>query len=223
MIPVSNQPQLVIFDCDGVLVDSELLAAEAMCDVYRAHDMTITPADIEVCIGMKQADILKTIAGNTGHVIPEEALAEFWPATRAVFARSLAPTEGVADFIAGLSVPVCVASSSAPERIAFSLERTGLRPLFGDALFSSTMVAHGKPAPDLFLLAAERMGAAPRDCVVIEDSPYGIMGAKRAGMTAIGFTGASHASDLMRGRLSAAEPHAMCSSWDEVRAQIAAA
>ena len=89
-------------------------------------------------------------------------------------------------------MPYCVASSSTPDQISRKLDLTGLLPRFGDNLFSATMVARGKPAPDLFLFAAREMGAAPERCLVVEDSPAGIAAALAAGMTAIGFCGGSH-------------------------------
>jgi HAD superfamily hydrolase (TIGR01509 family) len=100
--------------------------------------------------------------------------------------------DGVAEVLDRLKLPVCVASSSAPEQIRRKLELTGLLGLFGENLFSATMVARGKPAPDLFLYAAQQLATATDRCLVIEDSPAGIDAALAAGMTAIGFSGGSH-------------------------------
>jgi len=113
--------------------------------------------------------------------------------------HELRPVERVKEAIARLPRPICVASSSSPERIALSLEMTGLAPLFGAHVFSAEQVAHGKPAPDLFLLAARSMGVAPGETIVVEDSPAGVRAARRAGMGIIGFAGASHADqDLIK-------------------------
>lgn len=216
------QFELVIFDCDGVLVDSEPLAAEAMKRVYARRGMVLEPENIAAGVGMKQADILSLIGNATGHYLPDEALSELWPETRLVFGERLQPTPGVVDFLTRLDLPACVASSSTMERIAFSLSVTGLDRFFGEALFSSTMVARGKPAPDLFLHAAASMGADPSRCLVIEDSPYGVEGAKAAGMHVFGFAGGGHASAEMIERLAAAEPHAICKSWSQVEGALAA-
>jgi HAD superfamily hydrolase (TIGR01509 family) len=108
------------------------------------------------------------------------------------FGQSLVAIEGVAEALDSLRLPVCVASSSLPEQIRRKLELTGLLARFGEDLFSATMVARGKPAPDLFLYAAHQLAAAPDRCLVIEDSPLGIQAAIAAGMTAIGFCGGSH-------------------------------
>jgi HAD superfamily hydrolase (TIGR01509 family) len=117
------------------------------------------------------------------------------------FRQSLVAIEGVAEVLDRLRLPVCVASSSAPEQIRRKLEITALLGRFGDRLFSATMVARGKPAPDLLLYAAERLATAPDRCLVIEDSPTGIDAARAAGMTAIGFCGGSHCGPEHRARL----------------------
>ena len=109
------------------------------------------------------------------------------------FCQSLAAIDGVPEALEALRLPVCVASSSVPEQIRRKLELTGLLDRFGqNNLFSAAMVARGKPAPDLFLYAAQRLGAPPGRCLVIEDNPAGIEAACAAGMTAIGFCGGSH-------------------------------
>ena len=184
---------LIIFDCDGVLVDSEVLSIGAMCQVLNDAGVPATEAMIASCFGMKQADILLRVSEATETDIPEGVPERLWPATRAWFEQSLKPMPGVADFIGRLDgTQRCVASSSQPERIRVSLGLTGLDGLFGENIFSSSQVARGKPAPDLFLFAATKMGVAPERCLVIEDSIYGVQGARAAGMTAYGFGGGSH-------------------------------
>jgi len=184
--------QLVIFDCDGVLVDSEPLSA-------RAHEVVLKEAGIDLpaelfasCIGLKQTDIFARIEAAAGRKIPPEAIARLWPFTRELFETELRPTQGLPAFLAALPARRCVASSSHLERIELSLRLTGLDTAFGGNIFSSQMVARGKPAPDLFLFAAQKMGADPAACVVIEDAAPGIEGARAAGMTAIGYLGGRH-------------------------------
>ena len=111
----------------------------------------------------------------------------------AAFRRELAPIEGIAKTLQALGIPFCVASSSQLERVRLSLEVTGLLELFEGRMFSASMAAQGKPAPDLFLMAAKALGAKPSKCLVIEDSPAGVIAAQRAGMTVFGFLGGSHA------------------------------
>lgn len=191
--PPRDPPDLLVFDCDGVLVDSEVLAVDVFCEVLVAAGVPAVPAMIARCFGMKQADIIASVARDTGRPVPASVADDLWPATRRRFGTSLKPMPGVVRFLERLADrPRCVASSSSLERIRFSLAVTGLDRFFGDRVFSSQQVARGKPAPDLFLFAADRMGVAPARCVVIEDSVFGVEGARAANMRALGFTGGSH-------------------------------
>ena len=125
--------------------------------------------------------------------------------------------DGIAKAVAGLGKRVCVASSSQPERIRLSLSVTGLLDLFEPDIFSATMVERGKPAPDLFLLAAERMGVAPSACVVVEDSPAGIEAARRAGMRVIAFCGGGHAGPArLREQAMALSPSALIENMQDL-------
>jgi HAD superfamily hydrolase (TIGR01509 family) len=117
------------------------------------------------------------------------------------FRQSLRAIQGVAEMLDWLQLPICVASSSAPEQIRGKLELTGLLSRFGGNLFSATMVSRGKPAPDLFLFASQKLATLPERCLVIEDSPAGIDAAVAAGMTAMGFCGGSHCGLGHRDRL----------------------
>lgn len=212
---------LIIFDCDGVLVDSEPLATRALRDVLVAAGVPATDAMIARCFGMKQADILANVARDTGTAVPAEVADLLWPATRRVFEAELKPMPGVTRFLEAMgSGRRCVASSSSPERIRASLALTGLTGFFGDDVFSSRQVARGKPAPDLFLFAAERMGVDPERAVVIEDSVYGVMGARAAGMRALGFVGGGHIEAGHAERLLAAGADAVEPSWDALAARL---
>ncbi len=189
-------PQMIVFDCDGVLVDSEVLSIRAMTGVLNDAGVPVTYAMIARYFGMKQADILIKLAEETGANIGVDVAERIWPAIRELFEQELRPMPGVIEFLERHSkVKRCVASSSSPERIRNSLRLTGLRGYFGEDIFSSSQVARGKPAPDLFLFAAASMAVAPERCVVIEDSLAGIAGARAAGMTVFGFHGGSHCRD----------------------------
>lgn len=207
--------KLIIFDCDGVLVDSEPLAAEAYVRVYAKQGLPITPEIIAECVGMKQADIILRVEQLTGYSLPLAGEADVWPQTMAVFKEGLKPVPGIRAFLRNLTSPCCVASSSSIERIYFSLETTGLLEFFDPYIFSSSMVSRGKPAPDLFLFAADRMGIAPENCIVIEDSPFGVQGAVAAGMTVVGFTGGSHTTADHRDKLLEAGATFASSNWHE--------
>ncbi|TPM98279.1 HAD family phosphatase [Mesorhizobium sp. B2-1-3A] len=215
------RPRPIIFDCDGVLVDSEPLAARAYEHVYEKHGMPgVHGGIIAQCVGMKQSDIIVRIRELTGHQFPASADGDIWAETKVLFTEELKPTPGIAAFLETLEGDRCVASSSSVERINHSLAVTGLAHFFGDAIYSSSMVKNGKPAPDIFLFAAARLGANPADCIVIEDSPFGIQGAVAAGMTAIGYTGGGHTYAEHAARLTAAGADFVCADWHEVSRQL---
>jgi len=136
--------------------------------------------------------MLATIAREWGRALPSSYAAAVAARIARDYRSLLKPIPGVRAALAGLAWPLCVASSSAPAQIRLGLECAGLLDRFAANLFSAAMVARGKPAPDLFLYAAARMGAAPGRCVVVEDSTAGVAAARAAGMTALGFCGGSH-------------------------------
>lgn len=196
---------LLIFDCDGVLVDSELLANAALAELMSAlgHPMTTQQA-IENFAGRRLSDVLARAEALLARPIPADLGVQARERMLARFRRELKAIAGVREAIAALPYPRCVASSSTRGRLALSLEITGLAPLFGGNVFSADQVARGKPAPDLFLAAAHALGARPAHCIVIEDSPLGIQAAQAGGMRAIGFAGASHATDRLAEQLAQA-------------------
>ena len=149
--------------------------------------------------------------------VPPGTGEKVWPAARSVFEQALRPTDGIEAFLdATRSTPRCVASSSHPERIAHTLALTRLHDAFGSYLFSATQVARGKPEPDLFLYAAKSMGAAHERCLVTEDSRYGVAAARSAGMTAIGYTGASHVTAEHASALALAGTDTVQPDWRSV-------
>jgi HAD superfamily hydrolase (TIGR01509 family) len=184
---------LVIFDCDGVLIDSEKLVSRAHAEMLARCGYTITAEALqERFCGVSDAEMLARIARERGRALPVTYAEEVAARIARDYRASLAPIPGVRAALARLTLPVCVASSSLPAQLRLGLEVAGLLEFFEPHLFSATMVAHGKPAPDLFLYAAARMGAAPRRCLVVEDSMAGVTAARAAGMTALGFCGGSH-------------------------------
>jgi HAD superfamily hydrolase (TIGR01509 family) len=196
---------LIIVDCDGVLVDSEIIAHALLAQMMTelGHPMTTTEA-VQKFAGRGLVDTLSLIEVCLGRSIPDDLGERYGRLLLERLRRDLKPITGVKAAIAALPYRRCVASSSSLERIRLSLEATGLASLFGANIFSATQVAHGKPAPDLYLLAATRMGVAPEHCVVIEDSMLGVSAARAAGMRVIGFTGAAHATHDAAQRLTAA-------------------
>jgi HAD superfamily hydrolase (TIGR01509 family) len=213
------QGHLIVFDCDGVLVDSEPLSFEGHRRVFARHGAVLAETVFRRCIGRGEADILARIRELGGPVLPAGAERDLAPEIEALITDRLRPTTGVVEFLDRLPTQACVASSSDPERIRHSLTVTGLAGFFGDAVFSTTAVAHGKPAPDVFLLAAATLGVPPERCCVVEDSPAGVCGAVAAGMTALGFLGASTGADEA-GRLTEAGAATVCTDWPEVAAAL---
>ncbi len=209
----NSNVDLIIFDCDGVLVDSEMLSMRGYRDTLLAVGIDVAHDDLLDCIGLKQADIFNRVENLSGRSVSAETREGLWPRIRVLFEAELKPTAGLVEFLASLTTKVCVASSSDPGRLRVSLGLTGLADYFGDAVFSTQLVPHGKPAPDIFLFAAQRMGCDPARCLVIEDSAPGIRGAIAAGMTAIGYVGASHIRPGHAKLLSAAGATAICEDW----------
>lgn len=183
---------LVIFDCDGVLVDSEALSCRIDVELLRERGVSMTFEEMMGrFVGLSYETMVNQISSE--HAVMLEGF-ESESVRRFVHAieTELVPVNGIPAALAHLQTTACVASSSPMTRIRRSLEVTELLDFFAERIFSAQMVAAGKPAPDLFLLAAQQCGVAPRRCLVVEDSPHGIAAARAAGMMSIGFTGGSH-------------------------------
>jgi len=184
---------VIIFDCNGVLVDSEQIAAAAAADEFARAGIPIAPELVtRYFSGRRPADMLASIEAATRCKLPVNFSAALAAATLARLRAELRAMPHAAHALTWLRGPKCVASSSPPDRVQVSLETTGLAKFF-NFLFSASNVRNGKPAPDLFLHAAARMGVQAADCIVVEDSPAGVAAAAAAGMTALGFVGGSHA------------------------------
>jgi HAD superfamily hydrolase (TIGR01509 family) len=184
---------MIIFDCDGVLVDSEPIAAAVAAEALTRAGFAFTPDLVaRQFTGMSDADMLAAVEAAAGRQLPPDFAAALLSATNKRLQAELRPMPHAAEMLARLDRARCVASSSGLERVRLSLEVTGLIAFFAPHLYSASEVARGKPAPDLFLYAAENVGVAPSECVVVEDSESGVAAALAAGMTPIGFAGGSH-------------------------------
>jgi HAD superfamily hydrolase (TIGR01509 family) len=207
----------LIFDCDGVLVDSEVIAHQTLLDALAPLGFTMTLEEsFKVFAGRSLKDTLIVVERQLGRALPGDFLDRSRDLLFARFRAGLEPVAGIKDAIMALSYPRCVASSSATDRLHLALDVTGLAPLFGARVYSATQVARGKPAPDLFLFAADMMGAEPTQCIVIEDSSLGVEAGVAAGMRVIGFAGASHATDELARRLAAAGAHRVIRAMREL-------
>src|SRR4051812_10124168 len=184
---------LVIFDCDGVLVDSEPISLRCTAAALNRFGYPVDEDDVfDRFLGSSTASMVAAVEASLGRGLAPEALDDLRREILDAFGKELRAVPGVAKAVERLDRPFCVASSSIPERIRYSLRITGLLLLFEPDIFSATMVVHGKPAPDLFLLAAKRMKVEPASCIVVEDSIHGARAGKAAGMVVLGFTGGSH-------------------------------
>ena len=193
---IGRSGRLVIFDCDGVLVDSEILACDVQARAVTAYGLAMTGREVVArFLGMSAKDMRAALERDLGRPLPEDHETRCGEELFGLFRRELRPIPGIAEVVGAVVAAGdarCMASSSSPERIALALDVAGLHDLFRPHVFSSTMVARGKPAPDLFLHAAEQMGFLPERCIVVEDSVNGVKAARAAGMRAIGFLGGSH-------------------------------
>jgi HAD superfamily hydrolase (TIGR01509 family) len=209
---------LVIFDCDGVLVDSEVLASRAVAEALAAVGYPLAAETIaERFVGISDKDMYAVLESEMGRPLPAGFDADMRRRAALLFDEALQPMPGIEATLTAMSVAKCVASSSLPQSVLDKLRRTGLSPWFApEAVFSTASVARGKPAPDIFLLAAERLGAAPPRCVIVEDSPLGIAAAKAAGMKPFGFTGGSHCRAGHAVRLAAAGADRVFSNMREL-------
>jgi HAD superfamily hydrolase (TIGR01509 family) len=184
---------LVILDCDGVLVDSEVISTHTLLETLVAHGLPIDIAHVrENYLGRSSAAVAADYLRLTGQCLPDTFEADFIVRLFAAYRRDLVAMEGVKELIAAIPGRYCMATSSSIERATMSLEVTGLLPLFEGNIFCASMVANGKPAPDLFLHAARALAADPARCLVIEDSEVGLLAARNAGMTVWRFIGGSH-------------------------------
>ena len=213
-----GSPTHVIFDCDGVLVDSEAIAIRVEETLLGEAGFALSAAEIaERFVGLSYATMAAELEAQFGRALPDGLMAAVQSETMDRFPDELTEVPGIGNLLRGNALPRCVASSSNLDRIRLSLRLTGLAPMFEDDLiFSAQMVENGKPAPDLFLFAADKMSADPAKCVVVEDSPHGVTAGVAAGMTVIGLTAGGHASPALAQRLLDAGASTVASTTSEL-------
>ena len=196
---------MIIFDCNGVLVDSERVATAVASEELMRAGFGLTPEVIShYFTGRRPADMYRAIEQASGRLLPPDFMTRVTAATLKRFRQELRATSHVAYALSWLRGPKCVASSSPIDRIRASLDTTDLLRFFDPYLFSASDVRSGKPSPDIYLYVSQKMAVEPQDCIVIEDSPVGVTAAVAAGMTAVGFTGGSHAQGKLTDQLKAA-------------------
>jgi HAD superfamily hydrolase (TIGR01509 family) len=179
---------LVIFDCDGVLVDSEVITKRVFAGMLNELGVAITVEQtFEKFVGRSMAQCLEIIAGLLGRGVPEDFACQYQLRIAEVLKSELKAVPGIVEALDAIQAPYCVASNGSHEKMQITLGVTGLLPKFEDKMFSVAEVARGKPFPDIFLYAASRFGVAPSSCVVIEDTPTGVAAGVAAGMTVFGY------------------------------------
>jgi HAD superfamily hydrolase (TIGR01509 family) len=197
---MAGPAELVIFDCDGVLIDSERLAVKVDVQVLDELGWPMSEAEvIERFMGRSDREAKATIEAHLGRALPDDWQDRVKALCHETFAAELAPVEGVIEALDRIALPSCIASSATHEHLEYTLSLTGLYERFAGRIFSADDVARGKPAPDLFLHAAERMEADPANCVVIEDSRPGVEAARAAGMRVLAFAGGLSAAEALDG------------------------
>jgi len=215
-MPAHSKIDLVIFDCDGVLIDSEVISARMLVAELADRDVHITMDYVtHHFLGRSYPVVLQQIRDEFGVDLPPEFETRYRANLLSAFERDLRPISGVRAVIERLLPDYCLATSSSPPRLAKSLEITGLRDIFSGRTTTASEVSHGKPAPDLFLLAAQKRGADPANCLVIEDSENGVRAGLAAGMQVWRFIGGSHLKDLAGAENAAAGAAQVFASFEE--------
>lgn len=210
----------VLFDCDGVLVDSESIANRVWTAILAEHGLTLDAHDfLRRSVGTTLTALYEGLALDYRWTRPPTFDADLDARLAAAF-EGVPPVPGAAELLAALPIPFCVASNSREDRLHLKLGAAGLAPLLGDRVFHPGLVARGKPAPDLFLHAAAALGAAPARCLVVEDSVLGTRAGVAAGMTVWGFVGASHALPGLAGELRDEGAERVLASLAEVGAAL---
>ncbi|GAB3411678.1 HAD family hydrolase [Flindersiella endophytica] len=189
---------MLILDNDGVLVDSEPIANRVLSSLLTEYgDPTTFEETVERYMGTSLAHTREVVEARLGRPLPADLEDRYHQELFERMRAELRPINGIEAALDAIDLPTCVASSGTHERIEYALKTTGLYPRFAGRIFSAQDVERGKPFPDLFLYAAEHLGADPRACVVVEDSPYGVQAAKAAGMTVIGYAAMTPAERLI--------------------------
>jgi HAD superfamily hydrolase (TIGR01509 family) len=197
---VAGPFELVIFDCDGVLVDSERIAVRVEAEYLAELGWPLTEAEIvERFMGRTAEYMDEAIEARLGSRLPGDWKDQFQRRYREAYAADLRPVDGIVKVLDQITVPTCVASSGSHDKLRLTLGHTGLYGRFEGRIFSGYEVANGKPAPDLFLHAASRMGVDPAGCAVVEDSRWGVEAARAAGMRAFGYAGGLTPPDFLEG------------------------
>lgn len=216
------QPKCLLSDCDGVIVDSEIIAEAVVIEILgKIFGEGSVAHEIADNFGIRVTEILAQLELTHAQPLHPKERARVLQDIDLRTAREAPPIPGVRQAYESLGLPVAVVSNSSPERIRTSVERAGLSHLVGHHMYSGDEVPSPKPAPDVYLLAATKLGMAPSDCLVIEDSVTGVMAASAASMKVIGFLGGSHIKEGHGHRLRAAGAVAVIHHFEDLGSLLA--
>jgi HAD superfamily hydrolase (TIGR01509 family) len=214
---------VLIFDCNGVLVDSESIAATVASQELTRAGFKVSPEIVSrFFAGRRPSDMVADVEVATKRKLPADFAEKLADATLRRLRSEVRATPHMEYALTWLRGPKCVASSSPHSRVRVSLESTGLFRFFDPYVFSASDVPNGKPSPDLFLYAAQKMGVSPSQCIVVEDSPAGIAAATAAGMTSIGFIGGSHTGPNLGAYLTSAGARVVIADMRALKSTVVA-
>jgi HAD superfamily hydrolase (TIGR01509 family) len=218
---IPSPVELIIFDCDGVLIDSEWIACSVDAELLTANGYPISTEEVvRRFAGVSGDEMLAQIESELGYRLSPDLDQQIAERVVQRYRDELKPIAGAADTLALLQLPVCVASSSKPAKLTLGLTQAGLFERFHPHIFSTSLVRYGKPAPDIFLFAAAKMGKRPSGCVVVEDSIAGVKAARAAGMYAVGFSGGTHCPPGHAAHLLDAGAQIVIDRLDELPARL---
>ncbi|MBM3547628.1 MAG: HAD family hydrolase [Alphaproteobacteria bacterium] len=221
---LTRRPDLVIFDCDGVLIDSEILYCRIDAEEFSRAGYPIDPvAFARKFVGITFDKTLEIAAKEMGRPFPDEVAERVNARVAEVIPKELKAVKGISALLDRIGIPFCVASNTATERLRWNLEIAGLLKHFDPHVYSAKMVARGKPAPDLFWHAAKQFDVAPEHCLVIEDSTVGVGAAIAAGMPVLGFVGGQHCWPELGDQLRAAGVFDVASTCEDIHTILAKA
>lgn len=208
--------QLVIFDCDGVLINSEILSRKVLLALLESKGVSVDEAYFNAnFLGRTFESVTQQVLDDFSVVLDKQFREQFRSALFDTFSNELKRTKGITDILAELNKPCCVATSSSPARVTHALGVTDLASFFGGNIFTASLVKRGKPAPDIFLYSAEKMGFTPSQCLVIEDSISGLKAALAAKMQVVQYNGAAHMQHLQENALI--DGVSVVSSWADFK------
>lgn len=212
---------MIIFDCNGVLVDSERIAVSVAAESFQRIGIPLTAELIsKYFFGRRPADMFATVEAAIKRDLPEGFAAGVAATTIERLRSEVRAMPHAAHALTWLRGPKSIASSAPKDRVRMSLQAAGLYRFFEGNVFSASEVALGKPAPDLFLHVASQRGVRPQDCIVVEDSPAGVTAAAAAGMTPVGFVGGSHAEADLTERLLASGARAIVADMRHLKGTV---